>query len=323
MECIQVKNLVKEYKYSDSKNKLWTKLLFKGNKVKCAVNDISFTIKKGEVVGYIGPNGAGKSTTLKILTGIMVPTSGTITVNDIIPYKKRKQFVKNIGVVFGQRTQLWWDLPLIDSFKLLKSIYKIPNKIFENNLKFYVGLLKMDDFMNQPVRRLSLGQRMKADIVASLIHDPEILFLDEPTIGLDIISKENIINFLKELNVKKGITIILTSHNLEDIELLCKRLIMIDKGKKIFDGNLRELKKSLPDNKILKIELANDEKIRLTDLNVNVVEKGDRSYWIYYNPNNINSSDLINLVSTNNNIKDLTLEEIDINTVVKHFLQQS
>lgn len=208
-----------------------------------AIDDISFSIKKGEIVGYIGPNGAGKSTTIKILSGILVPDSGNVTIDEMIPWKERKKYVSNIGVVFGQRSQLWWDIPAIDTFNLLKDIYKLDEKEYKETLDELIKLLKLEDVINVPVRQLSLGNRMKCEIAASLIHKPEILFLDEPTIGLDAVSKKVVREFIKKINKQRDVTVILTTHDMSDIEALAKRIILIGKGKLLYDGSLDKLKK--------------------------------------------------------------------------------
>ena len=227
---------------------------------KKAVNDISFTIKKGEIVGFIGPNGAGKSTTIKMLCGILHPDEGEIKVKGYVPYKQRKQYVKNIGVVFGQKTQLNWDLPLIESFELMKYIYKIPQKQYEENLEKFTKLLDMEDFINQPVRQLSLGQRMRGDIVAALLHSPDIVFFDEPTIGLDVVAKEKIREFIKFMNQTEKATIIFTTHDMQDIEKVCNRLIIIDAGKKVYDGGIEEIKARYANSKTIEILLTDGTK---------------------------------------------------------------
>ncbi len=236
--------------------------------IKKAVDDISFNIKKGEVVGFIGPNGAGKSTTIKMLSGILYPDAGTIKINGYIPYKQRKQYVKNIGVVFGQKTQLNWDLPLIESFELMKFIYKIPQKKYEENLQKFTKLLDMEDFINQPVRQLSLGQRMRGDIVAALLHSPEIVFFDEPTIGLDVVAKEKIREFVKYMNQTEKTTIIFTTHDMQDIEKVCERLIIIDAGKKVFDGSIDEIKTMYAHSKTVEMLLEDGTKeVQTFDVN--------------------------------------------------------
>lgn len=207
-----------------------------------AVNDISFHIPQGEICGYIGENGAGKSTTIKMLTGILVPTSGDIQVNGFVPYKDRETFVRGIGVVFGQRSQLWWDIGVIESFQLLRKVYRVGEQDYKQRLDELVERLELADILNRPVRKLSLGQRMRCELAASLLHNPSILFLDEPTIGLDIVVKMEIREFLKDLNRRYGTTILLTTHDLQDIEALCSRVIMLDDGRVIYDGGLDELK---------------------------------------------------------------------------------
>jgi ABC-2 type transport system ATP-binding protein len=207
-----------------------------------AVDDISFSIQRGEMIGYIGPNGAGKSTTIKMLTGILVPSSGNATVAGLVPWEGRKALAQKIGVVFGQRTQLWWDLPLIESLELLRFMYRVPADRFNQNLKDARKLLDLDEFLHTPVRQLSLGQRMRGDLAASLLHEPPILYLDEPTIGLDIVAKNRIREFLAELNKSRGVTVLLTTHDLADIEQLCKRIIVIDRGRVLFDDPLSVLR---------------------------------------------------------------------------------
>ena len=239
---IEVKNISKVYK-KNSSSKKGIGLIWKDNKEDFyAVKDISFDVSDGEILGFVGPNGAGKSTTIKMLTGILTPTHGEIKVNGLVPYKERKRYVRDIGVVFGQRTQLWWDIPLNETFKLLKEVYMIEDKAYMDSLEYLDSVLELSRIMSQPVRSLSLGQRMKADIAASLIHNPNILFLDEPTIGLDVVVKDKIINSIKEINEARNVTIILTTHDLADIEKLCKRIVVIDKGEKVYDDGLSKLK---------------------------------------------------------------------------------
>lgn len=207
-----------------------------------ALNDVSFTINEGEMVGYIGPNGAGKSSTIKILSGILTPDSGTCTVNGRVPWENRIQHVKNIGVVFGQKSQLWWDVPVIDSFLLLKDIYSIPDDIYQNNLEELQKLLDIKQLLRTPTRQLSLGQRMRCEIAASLLHSPDILFLDEPTIGLDAVSKLAVREFILRLNETHKTTVILTTHDMQDIEALTKRIILVGKGRILLDGSLADIK---------------------------------------------------------------------------------
>lgn len=274
---IEVKNIKKYYKVAKREKglKATIKNLFhRKYEIKKAVNDISFSIKKGEIVGFIGPNGAGKSTTIKMLSGILYPDEGEIKINGFIPYKQRKQYVKNIGVVFGQKSQLNWDLPLIESFELMKYIYKIPEKIYEANLSKFTELLEMKDFIHQPVRQLSLGQRMRGDIVAALLHSPKIVFFDEPTIGLDVVAKEKIRDFVKYMNETEQTTIIFTTHDMQDIEKVCDRLIIIDNGKKIYDGSIAEIKSKYTNSKTIEIWMENGKKeVKTFDVNQTPMNK--------------------------------------------------
>ena len=264
---ISVQNTKKYYKIAKRDSgflQTLKSLFYRKYEIKKAVDDISFTIKKGEIVGFIGPNGAGKSTTIKMLSGILYPDEGAIKVKGYIPYKQRKQYVKNIGVVFGQKSQLNWDLPLIESFELLKYIYKIPQNVYEENLDKFINLLDMEEFINRPVRQLSLGQRMRGDIVAALLHSPDIVFFDEPTIGLDVVAKEKIREFIKYINQTEKTTIIFTTHDMQDIEKVCNRLIIIDAGKKVFDGGIEEIKAKYADTKTIEMLLEDGTKKKHT-----------------------------------------------------------
>ena len=245
MHAIDVQQLRKEFRVQQSRGGLKGAVqdLFRREyKQVTAVKDISFQIPKGEICGYIGENGAGKSTTIKMLTGILVPTSGSIRVNGFVPYQEREKFVNGIGVVFGQRSQLWWDIGVIESFQLLKKVYRVSEADFLKRLDELVERLQLSELLSRPVRKLSLGQRMRCELAASLIHNPSIIFLDEPTIGLDIMVKTEIRQFLKDLNQRYETTILLTTHDLQDIEALCSRVIMLDDGRIIYDGSLDELK---------------------------------------------------------------------------------
>ncbi len=219
-----------------------------------ALKDVSFTINDGEMIGYIGPNGAGKSTTIKIMCGILTPDSGYCQINGRVPWKDRISHVRDIGVVFGQRSQLWWDVPVCDSFELIRDIYKVDEQQYQNNLKELIELLDLSEIIKTPTRSLSLGQRMRCELVASLLHNPKILFLDEPTIGLDAVSKIAVRQFIKKLNTERGTTIILTTHDMQDIEALTDRILLIGKGRILFDGTLQELKKHSSDRKTLVFE---------------------------------------------------------------------
>jgi ABC-2 type transport system ATP-binding protein len=256
MSFITVKNLTKTFRILERDAGLINAvkaLVRRDYKVIRAVSDISFDIDEGEIVAYIGPNGAGKSTTIKMLCGILNPDEGTISINGLNPFDDRKKYVSNIGVVFGQKSQLWWDIPVEDSFELLKSIYKVSDSEYRKTKQELIELLNIGDLLKTPVRQLSLGQRMRCEIAASLLHNPKILFLDEPTIGLDAVSKIQVRKFIKDINTKKNVTIILTSHDMSDIEALTNRIIVIGHGKKLYDGSLSTIKKKFSKHKKLEI----------------------------------------------------------------------
>jgi len=239
MKLIEARGLTKEFRiFSRSEGVMgaFRDLFHRKYRVLRAVDEIDFAVDRGEMVGYIGANGAGKSTTIKMLTGILVPTAGTVTVNGYVPHKQRESYTKGIGVVFGQRSQLWWDIAVIESFKLLRRIYDVPRADFNRRLQQFDDILGLSSFLNLPVRKLSLGQRMRCDLAAALLHNPAILFLDEPTIGLDVLAKSKIREFLKEINNEFKTTVILTTHDLGDIEALCPRVAIIDQGKMLYDG---------------------------------------------------------------------------------------
>lgn len=228
---IEVTNLTKIYK-------------LKKRQTKTAVDNISFTIPTGEIIGFVGPNGAGKSTTIKMLTGILIPDKGSISINGMTFKKNRRDIMLKIGVVFGQKSVLCWDIPVLDTLKLFKDMYRVPDRVYQENMELFKEVLGIDEFINQPPRLLSLGQRMKADLAASLLYNPDILFLDEPTIGIDVLSKERIRDFIKKINTERNTTIILTTHDVSDIETLCEKMIIIDKGSLLYDGTLNDLKES-------------------------------------------------------------------------------
>jgi ABC-2 type transport system ATP-binding protein len=264
---IEVKNLRKEFKAYSSRTGLkgaFRDLFTRNYKIVPAVNDINLSIKQGEMVGYIGENGAGKSTTIKMLTGILTPTSGQIIVNGMNPHKERERFVQTIGVVFGQRSQLWWDIAVQESFRLLKKVYKVSDAHYNEHMNHVIKTLDIDPLLDKPVRKLSLGQRMRCELAAALIHNPPLLFLDEPTIGLDVLVKLKIREFLKEINEKYNTTILLTTHDLSDIEALCERVIMLDEGKIIYDGGLRNLKENWAEGKELQFQFL--EKVGITKI---------------------------------------------------------
>lgn len=244
MNVIEVQNLRKEFKSYSSRSGLagaFRDLFTRNYKLHAAVDNISLTVKQGEMVGYIGENGAGKSTTIKMLTGILTPTSGSILVNGMNPHKQREQFVQTIGVVFGQRSQLWWDIAVQESFRLLKKVYRVSDEEYDQHMGHVIETLEIGPLLDKPVRKLSLGQRMRCELAAALIHNPPLLFLDEPTIGLDVLVKLKIRKFLKEINELYKTTILLTTHDLTDIEALCERVVLLDEGKIIYDGTLHHL----------------------------------------------------------------------------------
>src|SRR5436305_4069560 len=242
---IEARNLRKDFRVFKRREGVWGAVrdLFHRDYVTlAAVDGINLNVEEGEFLGYIGPNGAGKSTTIKMMTGILVPTSGEIVAAGLDPYRDRTRYTKTIGVVFGQRTQLWWDIAVIESFKLLKEIYGVSDEDYRRRMALFDTVLGINAYLHQPVRKLSLGERMRCDLAASLIHRPPLLFLDEPTIGLDVVAKDHIREFLKEVNRTEGTTVLLTTHDLSDIEELCRRIIIIDKGRVLFDGQLAEMK---------------------------------------------------------------------------------
>lgn len=280
-----------------------------------AVNGVSFQIARGEMVGYLGPNGAGKSTTLKMLTGILVPSGGQIVVDGRDPHKDRVAHVRRIGVVFGQRTQLWWDLPTIESFELLRHVYRIPLARWRENLARFNDLLELEPFLKTPVRQLSLGQRMRADLAAALLHDPAILFLDEPTIGLDVVAKERIRQFLMEINHEQGVTVILTTHDLADIERLCRRVILIDHGQVIYDGDLSALRARYGRQRTLVVDF-NDEVTPHVPLAELVRQEGPRA-WLRFDRDATTAAALIADLARSYPVRDITVEEPEIEAIVR------
>ncbi|MFZ7103004.1 MAG: ABC transporter ATP-binding protein [Peptococcaceae bacterium] len=322
-EVITVKNLSKSFYINKRREGMLgaVRSLFRREyTIKDAVDGISFSIAPGEIVGYIGPNGAGKSTTIKMLTGILVPTSGDIFVNGIIPYQERQKNARQIGVVFGQRTQLWWDLPTLDSFELLKQVYQIPEKNYQKNMANFVEMLAMEEFLHTPVRQLSLGQRMRADIAASLLHDPAILFLDEPTIGLDVVAKDRMRNFIQQINRERGVTVILTTHDMSDIEKLCKRMILIDKGKIMYDGELAKVKEIFGAARFLIIDLEGDVPFR--EKNVELIREEGSKKWLKFNRNEISSAQLLAEIAQKYEIKDLIIQEPEIDYIIRKIYEQ-
>jgi ABC-2 type transport system ATP-binding protein len=281
-----------------------------------AVTDLSLRIDAGEIVGYIGPNGAGKSTTIKMLTGILVPTSGTIRVASLDPQRRRIELARRIGVVFGQRTQLWWDLPLRDSFELLRHVYRVDPARHRDNTARFTKLLELGPFLDTPVRQLSLGQRMRGELTAALLHDPSVLYLDEPTIGLDVVSKERVREFLAEVNRERGVTIMLTTHDLDDVERLSSRLVVIDGGRVIHDGTVDEVTSRYVAHRTLVVDL-DEPGPRLSVEGADVVRVDGPRQWLRFPRDTVSAADLVARVVQVASVRDLTIEEPDVEDVVK------
>lgn len=288
------------------------------------VKDLNFNIDKGEIVGFIGKNGAGKSTTIKMLTGVLTPTIGQVKIDGYDPYKEKKKILSNIGVVFGQRTQLWWDLPLIDSFQLLKKIYDINERDFRMRLEQFNEILNLEPLLHKPIRIMSLGQRMRADIAASLLHNPKVLFLDEPTVGLDLEAKENIIDFIKTFNAEKKTTIILTTHDMSDIEKLCNRIMIIDEGKIYFDGSQDKLKTEYGNLNTVRITSKNKINIPKDIYTFSTVNKvSNYVIEITYSKNTTDISHILFPLLKLNEIKDVQITEEKIENIVSQLYKEN
>lgn len=322
---IQVRGLKKNFKVPQRKTgaKAAVSQFFKPQyQTVEAIKDISFDIQKGDLIGYLGPNGAGKSTTIKMLTGILVPDAGTVNIDGLVPWQSRKAYTAKIGVVFGQKTQLWWDLPLSDSFALLKAIYKIPDGLYQQQFDWLISGLGIDTYIHQPVRQLSLGQRMRAELVASLLHLPEILFLDEPTIGLDATSKQTVRRFIQMLNQTYGTTVILTTHDMDDIEALCNRVMVIDHGLLAFDGSLPDLRRRVHNMRRMTVDFETKDGCQLlSQLDFNhdhilPISCKDQQLIVEYNPNQIGAQEVINRLSQQLLIKDLLIENPPIEEII-------
>jgi ABC-2 type transport system ATP-binding protein len=330
MPVIEVNNLSKDFKRYRRRQGLggaFKDLWVRKYEIVHAVNRVSFGIERGEMVGYIGPNGAGKSTTIKMLTGILVPSSGWVTVQGLVPSKQRYQHVKQIGVVFGQRTQLWWDIAVIEAFNLLQKIYEIPKADYLQRLEEFKRVLGLEDLLNIPVRKLSLGQRMRCDLAASLLHNPKVLFLDEPTIGLDVAVKASIRDFIREMNRQYGTTVILTTHDLSDIEELCSRVLMIDTGKIIYDGELAALKESVETTRRLRVETVFPIKVAgLADLlrqyPVDIRPQDQYHCEISFSRSDVSAPQLMQLLLERLDVRDIELEDPPIEEVVRKIYAQ-
>ena len=323
MSIIEVNNLIKTYKIIEKEDGLigYFKNLIKPKyKEFTAVNKINFSIEEGELVGYIGENGAGKSTTIKMLTGLLTPTSGNVLVNGIIPNEKRIENNKNIGAVFGQKTQLWWDLPVIESFRLIKQMYKTPDGEYRKNLKKFTEILELNDLLEKQVKNLSLGQKMRCEIAATFLHNPKIVYLDEPTIGLDVLVKENIRKFIKDINKEKNTTVILTTHDLKDIEDVCDRIILLDKGQIIYDGEKQKFKDSY--GKYVIAEFIIKEKHTNISESINskeiqVLEETNNNLKIKFSHDEITIMKVMDKISEYCTIEDIHMKEAELEDILK------
>ena len=328
MYAIKLEHLTKEFKKPIRKEGfigMFKSLFSRKYDVKVAVNDISLEINEGEIVGYIGSNGAGKSTTIKMMCGILTPTSGHVYINDLEPYKKRQVIAQDIGVVFGQKTQLWWDIPLIESFKVLKEVYQVSDKDYEERMEFLGEVLAIKEFLTQPVRTLSLGQRMRADLAAAWLHNPKILFLDEPTIGLDIWVKEKIRDAIKIMNHKYNTTVILTTHDMDDIASLCSRIIMIEEGSIIYDGSIEDIKNKFGDLRTVTIKyqpLFDEITFNTFEGKVDFI-KEEENLLIKFNADNISLETVINYAFHELKAIDMKIKEISLEDIVKSILEEN
>lgn len=324
MAAIEVQDLRKTFKVQKNREGLkgaFQDLFKRQYREVPAVKDITFQIPQGEICGYIGENGAGKSTTIKMLTGILVPTSGSLKVGGYVPFQEREKFVQHIGVVFGQRSQLWWDIGVIESFELLRKVYRVPQAAYKKRLDELVERLQLQDLLHRPVRKLSLGQRMRCELVAALLHNPSIVFLDEPTIGLDIVVKSEIREFLKDMNREHGTTILLTTHDLQDIEALCSRVIMLDDGQIIYDGGLDELKTRWGTGREVIFQFGTGTKIdRLKSwtagLNVTWSAENELGAKVFI-PLEINVSEVLSRVVGQADITDIKIIETNTDEIVR------
>ncbi|MGN0630396.1 MAG: ATP-binding cassette domain-containing protein [Ruminococcus sp.] len=326
---IEIKSITKEFKVLNRREGLKGSIqdLFSRNyRYVRAVDNISMNIKQGEIVGYLGPNGAGKSTTIKMMTGILEPTSGEILVNGNVPYKDRTKNAQEIGVVFGQRSQLWWSLPLIESFKILKDIYRVSDEDYNNMLELYSTLVDIEPLLHKPVRQMSLGQRTLSDILAAFLHNPKIVFLDEPTIGLDVSMKSKIRMLIHELNRVKNTTVILTTHDMGDVDALCQRIVIIDKGKMLYDNDMEHLKSFFGSYRTLKIRTdgetaAQAEKIRSIIPDFSVSHNED---WIsvLVDEDKAKVIDVLDTLQKSFPIRDMKLQEISTEEVIKKIYEE-
>jgi len=288
--------------------------------VKRAVKNINFQVEKGESVGYIGMNGAGKSTTIKMLSGILTPTAGEIRVGNLVPYEKRQENARRMGVVFGQRTGLNWDLPMTDTFEMYQKMYDIEKSRFQQNLKFYIELLGMEEFVNRPVRQLSLGEKMRANLVAALLHNPAVVYLDEPTVGLDVVAKSRIREFITEINRQDGVTVMLTSHDMQDIEQVCKRIIFIHQGEIFFDGSIEDFRESYGSS--YKIKVRTPDTIAMRHPHIHLEGKEEDQYIFSCDKREVKVGEAFSLLmSQENKIFGIQVEEASMEDIVKTIIE--
>lgn len=323
---IEIKNVTKEFKVLNRREGLKGSILdlFSGDyKIVKAVDNVSMTVNQGEIVGYLGPNGAGKSTTIKMMTGVLQPTSGEIIVNGRVPYTERTQNCQDIGVVFGQRSQLWWALPLIESFKILKDIYRVSDADYKDIMDFYASQVDLEPILHKPVRQMSLGQRTLSDILAAFLHNPKVVFLDEPTIGLDVSMKSHIRELIQALNREKNTTVILTTHDMGDVDALCQRIVIIDHGKKLYDNDIEHLRSFFGAYRTLKIRPKKDVTMQADMIGSELAEYGvsvsndDEWISILVNEEKIKVLDVLSNIQQKHSIKDMQLEEISTEDVIK------
>ncbi|MCR4684385.1 MAG: ATP-binding cassette domain-containing protein [Lachnospiraceae bacterium] len=322
--AIVMNGIVKEFKVLNRREGLKGSLMdlfSRDYKTVTAVDNISVEIPRGQIVGYLGPNGAGKSTTIKMMTGVLEPTAGTILVNGVVPYKNRAKNSQDIGVVFGQRSQLWWALPLIESLKLLKDIYQIPDDQYQEMLSFYNSIADMESLLHKPVRQMSLGQRTLSDILAAFLHNPKIVFLDEPTIGLDVSMKARIRELIQLLNEKKHTTVILTTHDMGDVDALCKRIIIIDHGKILYDNDMQHLKSFFGSYRTLKLRISGDPETQREEIHKIIpdLETGIDESWISILVDEEKTSvmKVLNTLQQSMKIRDMQIEEISTEDVIR------
>ncbi|MXX93722.1 MAG: ATP-binding cassette domain-containing protein [Chloroflexi bacterium] len=319
MSQIIIEDLIKRFRVSERDAGMWGAIrgiVKRRYHTIDALDGVSFSIESGELVGYIGPNGAGKSTTVKVMSGILVPDAGRCEILGRVPWRNRTEHVSRIGVVFGQRTQLWWDLPVIESFDLLRDIYRIPRAEYATNRDEFIAVLNIEGCLDVPVRQLSLGQRMRCDLAAALLHSPDILFLDEPTIGMDAVSKLAFREFIKQFNQERGTTVILTTHDMDDIEVICDRVMIINDGKIVSDGTLDELRRRVSLERRLVVELVDNVIEPTIHPLANLANRDGRRIHIQFDPHQISAADLIAHATSQNQVQDLFVENPPIEETI-------